>query len=847
MLAEAYHPGMTTTAPIWSRSPEEVLASVSSGPGGLGAAEAARRLERDGPNVTRPAGRGYGLRLFLDQLRSPLVLVLLAATVLSMALGELVDGTIILAMVAMSAVLGYLQERTAGRAVDALVAQVRVEVEVLRDGVETSVPLEDAVAGDVLVLRAGDVVAADARILSAVDLLVDESALTGESEPRHKVPDPVEATARVAERTSVVHLGTHVVSGTGTAVVTATGPRTEFGAIARELGTADVVTGFERGLADFGTMLVRVMGLMIVVIAGANVLLDRPPLDSLLFAVALAVGLSPELLPAIVSVSLSAGARRMARERVIVKRLDAIENLGGMTVLCTDKTGTITRGALRLEGSLDPEGRPDPEVARLARQNASLQRGFPNPLDRAILDAVPDLDGVHLLDEIPYDFERRRLSVLVDSPSGVVLITKGAPRSVMDVCTGVWTGGVAAPIASARADLESRLADLGARGLRVLALATRSDGRRTVAGPDDERDLVFRGWLVFRDPVKEGAAEEVASLRASGCAIRIVTGDDRTVARAIAVDVGLAADRVVAGDELAAMDDVALRDAVDAIEVFAEVDPLQKDRIIRALQARGEVVGFLGDGINDVVALHRADVGISVDSAVDVAKRAAAIVLLEPSLAALDVGIRLGRRTFANTLKYVRVTISANFGNMISLAAASLFLPFLPLLPRQILLLNLLSDVPALTISSDRVDPEQTVRPAIWSIGGIRRAMVVFGLISAVFDLAAFVVMRAGFGAGAREFQSGWFIASTLTEVVALLVLRTARPWFRSRTSPALLWTSLGAAAVTIALPYSALAAGLELVPVPLAMLTSLVGVTVAYGVVNELLKRRLGVGTGLS
>ena len=756
-----------------------------------------------------------------------------------MALGEVLDGVIILAIVAASAVLGFARERSAGKAVQELAAQVRVEVEVVRDGAVRSIPTEEVVVGDVLALRAGDVIAADARVMSSRDLLVDEAALTGESYPRHKTSPTVAAEAEPKDRSSAVFQGSHVVSGSGAAVVVATGDATEFGRISAHLASAGITTGFERGIAAFGTLLVRVMLVLVGVIFIVNLVLARPVVDAFLFSLALAVGLTPQLLPAIVSVSLAAGARRMAERRVIVKRLDAIEDLGGMSVLCTDKTGTLTVGAVELDRALDVLGESDPRVGYLAAQNAGLQRGFPNPLDAAIVRAVGRPEG-EALDEIPYDFERRRLSVLVEDGTRNLLVTKGAVREVLAVCGRAVVGGREVPLAEVAAGVDERLAALGDAGLRVLAVATRVTDEREVEGPDAERDLVLRGFLTFRDPAKPGAVEAISRLAGHGCSVRIVTGDDRRVAAGIAASVGLVGS-VLTGGEIAGFDEAALVARVADTAVFAEVEPLQKERIVRAFRARGETVGFLGDGINDVVALHAADVGISVDSAVDVAKRAAAIVLLDKSLDVLDEGMLLGRRTFANTLKYVRVTISANFGNMLSLAAVSAFLPFLPLLPRQILLLNFLSDIPALAIAGDAVDPEQLEHPSRWSISGIRRFMIGFGLVSTLFDLLTFATLRFGFDASPALFRSGWFVESTLTELVAMLVLRTWRPAFRSRPGSGLLWSSVAVALVTAALPFSPFAGPLALVGLPATLLAALLGLTAVYVAANEIGKRMLG------
>ncbi len=639
---------------FWSASLDELLAATAATTEGLSPEEAARRLAADGPNTIEVAQALRGLRLFLAQFRSPIVLILVAATALSMALGDVTDGSIILVIVAASGALGFWQEHTAGQAVDALLAQVRVEAEVLRGGREISVSVGDMVVGDVLVLGAGDVVPADCRVIESHRLLVDEAVLTGESYPAEKSPGVVMTATPLAGRSNSLFMGTHVVSGAGEAVVAATSRSTEFGAVSARLAARGVTTGFERGITAFGLLLVRAMVVLVTAIFVINLMLDRPFVDSLLFSLALAVGLTPQLLPAIVSISLSTGARRMAAEKVIVKRLDAIEDLGAMTVLCTDKTGTITAGAIRIDGAFDLTGRASEEVLRLAALNAGLQRGFPNPLDQAILADAAPIDPGTRLDEIPYDFHRKRLSVLVEDHGAALLVTKGAFSKVLEVCAAADIGGRTVPLEEARADLEDRFAALSAEGYRVLALATRSLAEAHVAGEADETDMTLRGLLAFHDPPKPGAAEAIRQLESRGVPVRLVTGDNRLAAGKVAADVGLDARRLLTGDDIDHLDDTALAELAADTIVFAEVDPLHKERIVGALRANRHVVGFLGDGINDAAALHAADVGISVNMAVDVAKQSAAIILLDKSLAVVADGVRLGRQTFANTLKYIR-------------------------------------------------------------------------------------------------------------------------------------------------------------------------------------------------
>jgi P-type Mg2+ transporter len=823
---------------IWSGSVQSVLAEVGTSADGLTTAEAARRLAAQGPNRISGPTRKRGIRLLLSQFANPIIVILVVATVLAMLLGDLTDGAIILVIIAASGALGFWQEHQAGRAVDALLARVQVHADVLRDGREQPVPLEQIVAGDVVMLRAGAIVPADCRVLASRNLLVDEAALTGESFPVEKSERPADTT-EVAHRTDALFMGTHVVSGEGSAVVVQTGRATEFAAVSERLAGRDVTTSFERGMTRFGLLLVRAMAVLVTVILVVNILLGRPVLDAVLFSLALAVGLTPQLLPAIVAVSLAAGARLMAAKKVIVKRLDAIEDFGGMTVLCTDKTGTLTAGAVRLDRAIDINGSDSATVLRMAALNAGLQRGFANPMDEAILAAAgPATPGAKLIDENPYDFSRKRLSVLTEDTDGPVLICKGAVPGVLAACSRATTAQGVVPLTAVRADVDDRVRQLSGDGFRVLAIAHRAMPGRDSTTTADEDDMILDGLLAFQDPAKDDAAQAVGDLAALGVTVRLVTGDNRLAAEHIAQAVGLGGG-LLTGPEIDSLGDDELAGRVGEIQVFAEVEPLHKERIVRALRAQGATVGFLGDGINDAPALHAADVGVSVDTAVDVAKEAAAIVLLEKDLRVIADGVRQGRRTFANTLKYVRVTVSANFGNMLSMAAASAFLPFLPLLPRQILLLNLLTDVPGTTIATDNVDAQQLAAPRRWDLAGIRNFMILFGLLSSLFDLATFGLLRWGFDAGPELFRTGWFIESTATELAVMLVLRSARPLLRSRPSNGLLWSSAVVMAVTLTLPYVPfLAEALGLTPPSGGMLAALAALTLAYVGVNEVAKR---------
>ncbi len=827
------------TRSFWARDEATLYAEVGSGADGLDSPEAAKR--RVGGAGLHGARRTAEWRLAVRQIENPIVLLLIGATALSVALGDTTDGIIILVITTASATLGYVQERGAVRAVEDLMAAVQVNARVRRDGREAEVPLDDVVVGDLLALRAGDVIAADARVLVSDSLLLDEAALTGESFPVEKCPGIVDEATRLGERTNVVWCGTHVISGTGSAVVARVGADTEYGKVGASVAKAHLPTAFELGLRRFGFLLMRTTAVLVVGIFVANVALRRPVLESLLFSLALAVGLTPQLLPTIVTVTLSHGARRMAKAKVIVKRLDAIEDIGAIDVLCTDKTGTLTAGSIEFAGAFDAAGGPSEDVRTLAWLNASSQRGFDNPIDAAIA-ATPTPAEVagRLIDELPYDFTRRMLSVLVEHDGVAQLIAKGAFESVLSRCT-------VEP--EAADDLRARFESLSRQGLRVLGLATRTyrGDAPTTLRPSDESSMAFAGFLCFTDPPKGDAADAIAQLAELGVATKLITGDNRFAAAHAAAAVGLDPGRLVTGEQLAVLSPAALDAIVGDIAVFAEVDPLHKESIIAALRRTGHTVGYLGDGINDAPSLRSADVGISVDTAVDVARHTASIVLLDKDLGVIAEGIRQGRRVFANTIKYVQVTISANFGNMLSMAGAAVVLPFLPLLPRQILLLNFLSDIPGMTIAADRVDPESVADPHGWDTHHLRNFMIRFGLISSAFDLMTFWVLRVGFHGHAEMFRTGWFIESTATELAVMLVLRTRRRAWRSRPATALVVASALVAVITVALPFSSFAGDLGLTRPSIAVLATLGAITVAYIAVTEVAKRSVITGSGSS
>ena len=833
--------------PYWSREAGDVSTSLGSGPNGLTAARAAERLAVVGPNSVEDAQRLGPLRLLWRQVESPLVLILIFAAAVSLSLSQWVDAGIILAIVVGSSLLGFYQEYRASAAVEELKKRLALSCCVVRDGVEGTVHADALVPGDVLVLSAGNLIPADGRILEASDFLVSEASMTGESFPVEKQPGVVPADAPLARRTNVVFLGASVRSGTARVVVVETGRRTAFGAIAARLRVREPETNFAHGLRQFGYLLIRTMVVIVLFVLTVNLLLHRPLIESLLFSVALAVGLSPELLPAIVSVTLSAGARAMCKEGVIVRRLDAIENLGSMTVLCTDKTGTLTEGTIVLADATDPKGLTSAAVRQLAFLNAAFETGIDNPIDAAIVTAGKQAGlsttGHAKIDEIPYDFLRKRLTIVMAEGGDAerhLVVTKGAFLNVLSICTQVERDGAVCALSDAvTAELSAYYEAKGKAGFRVLALATRAVSAKGAYQREDEAAMVFAGFLLFLDPPKADAARVLGDLAKLNVEVKVITGDNRFVTGHLAATVGLDPTSMLTGDALAKLDDEALWHAAPKTSLFAEIDPQQKERIVRALQRTGHSVGYLGDGINDAPALHAADVGISVDQAVDVARESADIILLKRDLDVLRTGVADGRRTFANTLKYISITTSANFGNMVSMALAAPLLPFLPLIAKQILLNNFLSDVPSMAISTDRVDAARVTHPQRWDIKQVRRYMVVFGLLSSAFDLLTFAALLLLFRAGEATFQTTWFVVSLLTELGVVLVLRTRGAAWRSRPSALLLWTTVAATAFALATPFFGRMSTLfGFVPLSTVEMGTVVGIVTAYLAATEAVKR---------
>ncbi|HEU4477546.1 MAG TPA: magnesium-translocating P-type ATPase, partial [Pyrinomonadaceae bacterium] len=752
---------------------------------------------------------------------------------------EAVDALIIIAIILLSSVLGFWQEKRAADAVKSLLAIVRIEARLVRDGVEKDVPAEEVVPGDICVLNAGDIVPGDATILESKDLFVQEAALTGESYPAEKEAGTLAKETPLMKRTSALFMGTHVVSGNARALIVLTGASTEFGKISERLRLKPSETEFEHGVRRFGYLLTEVTLILVTVIFGITVYLDRPVINSFLFALAIAVGIIPELLPAIISINLAVGAVHMAGRKVIAKQLASIENLGSMNVLCADKTGTLTEGTVKLHGAVDAEANPSEKALFYAYLNSFYETGFTNPIDEAIRTGRKfDLTGYLKVDEVPYDFVRKRLSILVAKDEEHLMITKGAVSTVLDLCSSAELSGGCRAMTEMRNEIESQFTALGNDGFRTLALAYKSLGDVSRIEKEDESGMTFLALLVFFDPPKAGVIEALTDLSKLGINLKVITGDNQHVATSVTRSVLGHQPSALTGSEVRVLSDEALQSRAPTIDVFAEIEPSQKERIILALKKSGNAVGFLGDGINDAAALHSADVGISVNSAVDVAKEAATIVLLEKDLSVLTAGVREGRKTFSNTLKYIYMTTSANFGNMFSMAGAALFLPFLPLLPKQILLNNFLTDFPAMAISTDSVDPEVLEKPHPWDIRFIRNFMIVFGIVSSIFDFLTFAALVFILRATPEQFRTGWFVESVMTEVLIIIVMRTWKPFYKSPPSQPLLVAMIVVLLVTLALPYSPLNTMLGLTPLPISSLMLLGLITVCYAGVSELTKK---------
>jgi P-type Mg2+ transporter len=838
---------------------------------GLTSTEANLRLSKYGKNIVKPKKKIDSLSLFISQFKSPIIVIFIFTSILSFFLGQTEDAIIIISIVIVSGLLGFWQEKGATDAITKLLAIVQLKTTVLRDKKLQEIPFEDAVPGDIVILKSGDSIPADCIIIESKDLFVNEATLTGESYPVEKSASILPEETPLRDRTNSIFMGTFAVSGTAKALVIKTGANTELGKISDRLTHKTPETEFQRGVRRFGYFLMEITLMLVISILVINVYFGRPVLESLLFSLALAIGLTPQLLPAIISVNLAHGAKRMANERVIVKRLASIENLGSMNVLCSDKTGTLTIGEVKLQSAIDVKGNTNStKVLLYAYLNAVYETGFTNPIDKAIRDFCSgqfDISGYSKLDEIPYDFIRKRLSILVSSSDNKTtvratltktktlksffIVTKGALHNILEVCSyAEMPNGKIVEISIAKQQIQHRFEELGNKGFRILGVCYRDmlieckdeDNNSTMdcrITKHDEINMTFLGFLIFFDPIKSDLIESISNLKRLGVALKIISGDNRHIAAYVGQQIGLLNPQVLAGPELHHMSNEALIKQADEVDIFAEIEPNQKERIILALRQSGKnVVGYMGDGINDASALHAADAGISVDIAADVVKEAADFVLLEKDLGVLAKGVQEGRRTFANTLKYVFMATSANFGNMFSMAGVSLFLPFLPLLPKQILLMNLMTDMPEMTISTDNVDIEIVEKPRQWDIKFIRKFMIVFGLLSTIFDYIIFGTLFFVLHSTTDQFRTAWFMESVISATTIVLVIRTKKPLFKSKPRKHLLLATLFIVGITVILPFTPLAQIFGFIGLPPLYLVAVGVIVLFYIITAELVKK---------
>jgi len=837
-----------STEEIISLSTDDILSKLNTSQAGLTSDEVEKRLEIYGHNELVKRKKRTAIVQFLSYFRSPLVLILLIAGLISFFYGEKINATIVFLMVLLSVGLTFHQESRAEKAAEMLKAQVTTTATVLRNGVKQEVKLPEIVPGDIINLSAGDIVPADARVITAKDLFVNQSALTGESFPVEKTPVPMEKKgATINEYNNCLFMGTSIVSGTAAAVVVKTGNATEYGKIAKKLVARPPTPEFERGLRRFGYLIMEVTFLLVLFVFLINALYKRSILESLLFAVALAVGLTPELLPMILTVNLSKGALAMSKKGVIVKRLASIQDFGSMDVLCADKTGTLTENRITLVLHVDVEGNNDEKVLLHSYLNSYYQTGLKSPLDEAILKHEDvqniDLKVYNKIDEVPFDFARKRVSVVTEHDGQRFLMAKGAPEEIIKVCSQYELADKISDLTGVmQRKIEQKYYELSSKGFRVLGVSYKKvEVEKSSYSVNDERDMIFLGFVAFIDPPKETARESLKLLRNVGIELKIITGDNELVTRNTCEHLGFEIKSIVFGDVIDQMQDDALSRIVEEANIFVRVTPVQKNRIIIALKNNGHVVGFLGDGINDAPSLKTSDVGISVANAVDVAKESADIILSRTSLRVLQEGVLEGRKTFGNTMKYVMMGTSSNFGNMFSCALASLFLPFLPMLPIQILLNNFMYDISELTIPTDNVDSEYVEKPKRWDMSFIRKFMVRIGLISSIFDLLTFLVMLYVFDCWNNPslFQTAWFIESLATQSLVIFVIRTRKtPFYKSEPSKILAISTLSVVGVALIMPLTPLGDLFQFVEPPIAFFIILLGFIGAYLLLVELVKK---------
>jgi len=821
---------------FWQFDAKYWLAQLNSAENGLTQKAAADILKTSAHVKKAKSGFAKDLQLFAGQFKNPLMLLLVGAVILSGALGDTSDVFIILFIVVSTSTMSFFQERNAGRVVEKLQSMVSLKSTVLRDGTAYEISSHEIVPGDIVLFKAGDMIPADCLIIEANELHANEASLTGESYPVRKETGVLPEQTELAKRTNCLWEGANIVSGSGKGLVVATGKDTLFGDIARS-ASATTKTAFEKGINEFGFFLMKITLVLSVFILTVNLLNHKSVMESALFALALAVGMAPELLPAITTIAMSAGAKRMLEKKVIVKKLSSIQNLGEVDILCTDKTGTITEGVITVSGVLDISGRESAFARELAYQNAMFETGYANPIDDALrkMPLKPD-PAIKKIGEIPYDFTRKRLSIATDDGKEKKIISKGAFKQILECCTRIRNAdGSIADIAPQLSALEAQFVTNGTNGFRVIAVCYKSIDRESIT-TEDEKDMVFAGCILLQDPIKAGITDAIGELAGLSVGLKIITGDNRNIALATGKSIGIASPIILVGSELLDMSTPALEVRAKETHIFAEIEPQQKERIVTALRA-SYTVAYMGDGINDVPAINAADVGISVDNAVDVAKEAADFVLMEKNLMVVVDGIREGRKTFANTLKYIFINTGSTFGNMFSVAIASLLLPFLPMLPKQILLTNFITDFPYLAVASDNVDKEQLQKPGKWNLKFIRNYMVIFGIHSSLFDVLTFITLYYFLKVKASEFQTGWFVESVLTELFILFIVRSHKNFFKSRPGKFLFILSVLGFIITVGLPYSPFAGMVGLTPMPLAMLALILLIVACYIITADLIK----------
>jgi len=823
---------------ISNSSLEELYTELNSAKEGLKNNIAAQKLavQKKSIKIQKPFQRN--VKLFISQFTNPLVLLLVVAVILSALLGEKTDTYIILFILSATGLLGFWQEWNAGKAVEQLQKMIQLKSDVVRESKQFEIDADDIVPGDIIVLKAGDIIPADCRLIETNELHVNESSITGESYPQEKIPGTVLDEKQMTEKINCLWQGTNVVSGTATALVVYTGTNTVLGQMAHSLLKAEE-TAFEKGIKHFGYFLMQITIVLSILILGVNIYFKKPLFESVLFALAIAVGMAPELLPAIMTFAMSAGARRMLKKKVIVKKLSSIFNFGEVNVLCTDKTGTITEGVIIVKEIIDIKGQPNLLASQFAYLNAKFQNGFANPIDDALKQLSESDTGYKKLNEIPYDFIRKRLSVAVSNDNGKkYLITKGAVSNVLDICDWFYNSdnNVQSLDSSNKEKIAQLYTDKCNSGLRAIGIAYKEISSDRVSR-NDEQQMIFLGFILLEDPLKEGVIDALNQLKKLEVSVKIITGDNRFVAAYAATKIGITNPAILTGTEINNMSSEALINKAAKTDIFAEAEPNQKERIIKALQSSGLAVAYMGDGINDVAAIHAADTGISVNDAVDVAKQAADFVLLEKDLSVLAEGIYEGRKTFVNSLKYIFINTGSTFGSMLSMAGASMLLPFLPMLPKQILLINFLTDFPYMFVANDNVDEERLLKPAKWNLHRIRSFMIVFGIHSSIFDFITFFVLYKYFNLKDAPFQTGWFIESVLVQLFILFIVRTQKSFLKSKPGKGLLITSLFAFIITTWLPVSSFAAQLGLTMVNFKQAVAIALIVLAYIVTADLLK----------